>query len=162
MEQTEDGLKTHIGQTHSLNLNFECHRCKEYFPDKFALVAHIRTGHIKKLSHKIRFCQDISDHVIKNVDTKEFICMACDFVSANAPDARAHIFEKHIPLAQHTCDKCKEEFGSNKISFLRHLRICFARDSTAEFVACHLCPFNTKESGNLLGHLKRRHAISIQ
>ena len=161
-EQSEDSLKSHIVIKHPSKLKFICNRCKVYCPDKAALVSHIKTIHITKLFPKIKFCQDISDMSIKNVDTKEFICMSCDFVSVHPSDARAHIFDNHITLAQYTCDKCKRDFASNRISFLRHLRMCYANDATAEFVACHVCPYATKESYNLLAHFKRRHRIPIE
>ena len=161
-EQSEDSLKHHIVTDHPSNLKFICNRCKVYCPDKAALVSHIKTSHLTKLFPKIKFCQDISDMSIKNVDTRELICMSCDFVSAHPPDARAHIFDNHITLAQYTCDKCKHDFASNRISFLRHLRMCYANDPKAEFVACHVCPYATKESFNLLAHFKRRHRIPIE
>ena len=158
-EQTESALKKHFAENHLFNVTFICNTCKEYFPDKTSLIAHSKTSHLTRKFAKTKFCQDISEMSIKNVDTKQFICLSCSFVTANAPEARAHIFENHVTLAQYTCDKCKQDFGSNRIFYLRHLRICCAKDSTAEFVSCHLCQFDTKLSSNLLAHLRRRHHL---
>ncbi|CAG5134105.1 unnamed protein product, partial [Candidula unifasciata] len=167
-----------------------CQICSYASRNSSQLIVHLRTHtgdcpfHCTKCPAKFKINSDLKRHVRIHTGEKPFQCDRCDYKSSNKGNLKTHMKINHLEENELHCPACQFATSSRK-RFREHERVhnvLVVRCTQCEYTCanfgqlrshaiihnsvkpfrCKLCPYSSRQSGNLKKHVQNMHLHKLR
>lgn len=152
---------------------FKCNQCRFTTTTNYRLKCHSAIMHVsgeetvwfkcEKCDFKTKYKYHLASHIKCRhpIEKNEYKCNECSYQTHVRQNLQRHVNvhkPKHL-LQWYSCPSCTFK-SIHKVSLQKHITAKHIKDDQAIKFTCHICQLKLKSRGNLINHLKGRHAIS--